>query len=245
MDMLFEKFADNYSRFRPGYPDDLVSSLISSFDISRSSLVLDLACGAGKLGRSIAAHSQASIIGLDHSLILLQTNSMSGRINAEAETLPLASGSFDAVVVGQAFHWFDFPCALAEISRVFKPGGGFAIVWYHRRRPLDGYRLKMDELIHRLNPDYKIVFMDYDWPAIIAEHGGFARAESFETEWVLEYSIADYLKLQQSKSYIGDALTPDLLAEFNHEYEKILKADCPDGIVKEKLQYYYVSAIKT
>jgi SAM-dependent methyltransferase len=244
--MLFEKFADNYSRFRPGYPNNLVNSLISGLNISKSSRVLDLACGTGKLRRSIAAHSQASINGLDHSLILLRANSMPGRrINAMAEALPLVSGSFDAVVVGQAFHWFDFPCALAEIKRVLKPAGRFAIIWYHRWRPLDGYRLKMDELIKRLNPDYKIVFMDYDWPDIITGQGGFVGVESFETEWVLEYSIADYLKLQQSKSYIGDALTPDLLAEFIHEYEKILKTDCPDGIVKEKLQYYYVSAIKT
>jgi SAM-dependent methyltransferase len=33
--------------------------------------------------------------------------------------------SFDAVAVGQAFHWFRVGEALAEVHRVLRPGGGF------------------------------------------------------------------------------------------------------------------------
>jgi ubiquinone/menaquinone biosynthesis C-methylase UbiE len=46
-----------------------------------------------------------------------------------AEQLPLADGSADAVTVGQAFHWFDAPTALAEIARVLLPGGVLGLVW--------------------------------------------------------------------------------------------------------------------
>lgn len=40
----------------------------------------------------------------------------------------MADASVDAVVVAQAFHWFDIPAAAAEIDRVLVPGGGLGIV---------------------------------------------------------------------------------------------------------------------
>ena len=80
----------------------------------------------------------------------------------------------DAVVVGQAFHWFDIKHALGEIYNCLKSGGGLAIIWYRRKKPLAGHRLKMTELAKRLNPDYKPGFMDYNWPEILSSHGGFA-----------------------------------------------------------------------
>ena len=44
-----------------------------------------------------------------------------------AEALPLADASVDAVVAGEAFHWFDLDRAPAELARVLRPGGALAI----------------------------------------------------------------------------------------------------------------------
>src|SRR5579859_5552691 len=46
-----------------------------------------------------------------------------------AEALPLADGSVDAVLAGQAMHWFDLDRALPEIARVLTPGGVLAGLW--------------------------------------------------------------------------------------------------------------------
>ena len=46
-----------------------------------------------------------------------------------AEAIPLADGGFDVVTAGQAFHWFETQRALAEMHRVTRPGGGFALTW--------------------------------------------------------------------------------------------------------------------
>ena len=51
---------------------------------------------------------------------------------ASAEEIPAAGRSYDVVVAGQAFHWFDHDVALPEIARVLRPGGQLALVWNKR-----------------------------------------------------------------------------------------------------------------
>jgi SAM-dependent methyltransferase len=46
-----------------------------------------------------------------------------------AESLPLPDQSVDAVLCGQAMHWFDLGRALPEIARVLRPGGALAGLW--------------------------------------------------------------------------------------------------------------------
>jgi len=243
--MLFEKYADDYARYRPGYPEDLLTLLIKNFNLDNNSLVLDLACGTGNLGRQIQKLTDVLVFGLDSSLILLKHCSGLSISSGKAEMMPYRSGSFDAVFTGQAFHWFDFEKALDEIFRIVKPGGGLAIVWYRRKRPLDNHRLKLDELVKKINPDYEPGFMNYDWNQIILDHGGFRDLESCSINHVLKYSIPDYLKLQRSKSYVGDAMTAESMEMFFNEAEDILNDYYPDGEILEKMTYQYVSAVKS
>jgi SAM-dependent methyltransferase len=46
-----------------------------------------------------------------------------------ALAIPLPDASVDAVVAGQALHWFDMDRALPEIARVLVPGGVLAGLW--------------------------------------------------------------------------------------------------------------------
>lgn len=66
-------------------------------------------------------------------------------VAAKAERLPFSTGAFDAVVVGQAFHWFDGALAVAEIHRVLRPGGRVAMLWNVRDRTVD-WAVRLAEL---------------------------------------------------------------------------------------------------
>jgi SAM-dependent methyltransferase len=59
-------------------------------------------------------------------------------LDGVAESMPLGDSAVDAVVVGQAFHWFDGPASLAEFHRVLRPGGRLGLIWNirDRRQPL-------------------------------------------------------------------------------------------------------------
>jgi SAM-dependent methyltransferase len=49
-----------------------------------------------------------------------------------AESIPLPAADVDAVIAGQAAHWFDVGPAAAELRRVLRPGGVVGLVWNTR-----------------------------------------------------------------------------------------------------------------
>jgi SAM-dependent methyltransferase len=55
-------------------------------------------------------------------------------IAGTAEALPLRDESLDAVVVAQAWHWFDHDRAIAEVRRVLRSGGALGLLWNARDR---------------------------------------------------------------------------------------------------------------
>src|SRR5207237_1634520 len=55
-------------------------------------------------------------------------------IAGTAEALPLRTGSLDALVAAQAWHWFDHDRAIAEARRVLHDGGALGLVWNARDR---------------------------------------------------------------------------------------------------------------
>ena len=132
----FARSADAYERARPDYPAAAVAWLAERLGLRPGRMVVDLAAGTGKLTRPLAA-TGAEVVAVE------PVAEMRERIGPEAarvldgtaEAIPLPDASADAVAVGQAFHWFDGPAALAEIHRVVRPGGALGLVW--NSRPLD------------------------------------------------------------------------------------------------------------
>jgi len=91
--------------------------------------VLDIGCGTGQLGHRIRTGLHGvRVVGCDFSAGMLhEARRRDGGVRwvqGDATRLPFATAAFDAVVSTQAFHWFpDQPAALAEITRVLRPGG--------------------------------------------------------------------------------------------------------------------------
>ena len=125
----FGSVADDYARARPGYPRAAVRWAL---EVAPGMEVLDLAAGTGKLTAAIldAGASVTAVEPLDSMRAQLEAAFPDVRALAgTAEAIPLADRSVDAVLVGQAFHWFDVGPALDEIVRVLRPGGVLAALW--------------------------------------------------------------------------------------------------------------------
>ncbi|MEV4119375.1 class I SAM-dependent methyltransferase [Micromonospora sp. NPDC049645] len=127
--LSFGAAASDYDRFRPRYPEAAVRWALDGL---RDARVVDLGAGTGILTRGVLA--------LAHQVTPVEPDpEMRAQLDAAtpdttalaggAESVPLPDGFADAVVVGQAYHWFDRERAHAEIARILRPGGTFAPIW--------------------------------------------------------------------------------------------------------------------
>jgi ubiquinone/menaquinone biosynthesis C-methylase UbiE len=94
--------------------------------------VLDLAAGTGKLtGVLLGEGHRVTAVEPDEEMLSELVRRCRGvrALPGSAERIPLTDGEVDAVLVGQAFHWFDQERALPEIARVLRPGGVLAELW--------------------------------------------------------------------------------------------------------------------
>jgi SAM-dependent methyltransferase len=134
----FQRGAAEYERGRPGYPHDAVQWLWRELRLGPERTVLDVGAGTGKLTRELVP-SGATVVAVEPvpgmRSVLEQIVPGARALAGTAEALPVEDESVDAIVVAQAFHWFDVPAAAAEFHRVLRPDGRFGLIW--NRRLLD------------------------------------------------------------------------------------------------------------
>jgi SAM-dependent methyltransferase len=119
-----------YAEHRPDYPEAAISWALAGSPAE----VLDLAAGTGKLTESLLARGlTVTAVEPDPEMLgeLRRRLPAARALTGTAEEIPLPDASVDAVLVGQAFHWFDVPRAMDEIGRVLRPGGVLAALWNH------------------------------------------------------------------------------------------------------------------
>lgn len=135
----FGAAAAAYARNRPGYPEAAIRwALEPVASLPRRRVrILDLGAGTGKLTTQLASleldGGRPLVVAVEpdpHMLAELHARlpgvtATTGR----AETIPLPDAAVDAVLAGQAAHWFDLDRAMPEIARVLVPGGVFAGLW--------------------------------------------------------------------------------------------------------------------
>ncbi|MFE4615940.1 class I SAM-dependent methyltransferase [Streptomyces sp. NPDC056747] len=125
----FGAAAAAYAAHRPDYAQAAVRWALESAPGPR---VLDLGAGTGKLTATLAALGADVIAVEPDPAMLAELRRALPAVRAlpgSAEAIPLPDASVDAVLAGNAMHWFDMAVAGPEISRVLAPGGTLAGLW--------------------------------------------------------------------------------------------------------------------
>ena len=133
--LSFGSQAAAYERGRPSYPPEAVDWLLAPTDTWVARDVLDLGAGTGKLTTRLVERG-LTVVAVDpiaEMLEMLRTALPdTPALLGSAEQIPLPDNAVDAVLVAQAWHWFDSEQAVAEIARVLRPGGRLGVLWNTR-----------------------------------------------------------------------------------------------------------------
>ena len=125
----FGTVAAAYAEHRPDYAVDAVQWALGPAPGRR---VLDLGAGTGKLTAAlVTAGLEVTAVEPDPLMLAELRASVAGGValHGSAESVPMADGSVDAVVAGNALHWFDMDLAGPEIARVLAPDGVLCGLW--------------------------------------------------------------------------------------------------------------------
>lgn len=157
----FSSRVDNYVRFRPGYPAEIIDLLRSDCGLTKDSIIADIGSGTGKLAE-LFLKADCQVFGVEPNKEMREAGERMDSPNftsidgtAEATTLP--SRSMDFVAAGQAFHWFDHVKCRPEFSRILKPNGWVVIVWNDRRGESTPFLADYENLMQEFGTDYKEV----------------------------------------------------------------------------------------
>ena len=155
----FDDRAGPYVRARPGYPAE-VAALLEQQGLPRGATLADIGSGTGKLSEVFLAAGHR-IIGIEPTdemraaaQALLGGEARFRQQPGRSDATGLPDASVDAIVAGQAFHWFEPQATRREWVRILRPGGLVALIWNDRRLVGCPLLAEYDQLLTAHCPEY-------------------------------------------------------------------------------------------
>ncbi|MGH3899687.1 MAG: class I SAM-dependent methyltransferase [Pseudonocardiaceae bacterium] len=199
----FGSVATEYAMHRPDYPDQAVAWALAPLGGGfRGFRVLDLGAGTGKLTASIlrCGTPPAAVIAVEPDdgmrAELSRRLPEIATLRGSAERIPAEDAIVDAVLVGQAFHWFDPDRALPEIARVLRPGGVLAAIGNAEDDSV-GWVAELTEMAQAARP----VGSTGRGFADVPEHPAFGKPEQRQFRWRWPRTIDSLLGTTSTHSW--------------------------------------------
>lgn len=155
----FTNRVENYVKYRPSYPEDVVTELAERAQLNEASQIVDIGSGTG-ISSALFLRNGYGVTGVEPNAAmraaaerLLAECPRFSSVNATAEATTLPEHSADLILAGQAFHWFDQIKARTEFARILKPNGWVALMW-NERLDATPFLREYDQLIARFGTDY-------------------------------------------------------------------------------------------
>ena len=232
----FSDRVEDYVRYRPGYPPEVLDLLRAECGLQPSHIVADIASGTGMFTRlllengnfvfAVEPNTEMREMGVRQ----LESYNRLISVAGTAEETTLGSASVDFVTAAQAAHWFDLPRARAEFARILRPEGWCVLIWNERRTETTPFLRDYEQLLLTYGTDYKEVRHERT-TAIIHEFFAPALADErvFDLRQQFDYEGAAGRLL--SSSYAPLEGHPSH-APMMQELQRIFRAHASDNVVE-------------
>jgi len=137
---VFGEVADDYDRFRPEYPAQLVDDVLAYAGISGSDgagvAALDVGAGTGKATLRFAARGlEVTAIEPDPAMATVLRARTADRQNVSIVESSLeefrSERRYRLLISGQAWHWTDPETRWEQAAGLLAPGGALGLFWNH------------------------------------------------------------------------------------------------------------------
>jgi SAM-dependent methyltransferase len=191
----FSGLAENYRRYRPGYPTAAIDLLAAQCGLRPGAVVADVGSGTGILtNRLLERGALVSAVEPNDAMRAAAEERLGQHprfrsVAATAEATTLADESVDLWVAAQAFHWFDAARARLEALRLLRRGGFAALLWNERPPEPGAFLTEYEKLLHRHAAEYAaIVAQRVDELHMQEFLGGAMQVARFPNEQSLDYA---------------------------------------------------------
>jgi SAM-dependent methyltransferase len=214
----------DYDAYRIPYAPQLFERLkgygVGNIDQS----ILDIGAGTGLLGDALEQQG-CRVTMVERSESLLRCSAGRRRIVGVAEALPFSANTFEAVLAGGCWHWFNRQAAPMELLRVLTPGGLLAVI-YQTYVPMPGSVAEATEcLILDHRPGWRHANSTGINGQVLRDMqiNGFEKIESFSFDVEVRFSQQAWRGYIRSTSPVGASMSPAQMAAFDERHRVLLR----------------------
>jgi SAM-dependent methyltransferase len=241
----FSDRVENYVRYRPGYPREVIDLLRKECGLRAGHVVADVASGTGLFTRLLLENGN-SVFAVEPNAEMREMGAgeLEGykklvSVAGTAEETALDSASVDFVTAAQAAHWFDLGRTRTEFLRILRPGGWCVLIWNERLTESTPFLREYERLLLTYGTDYKEVRHERTTNVIHeffapqpCEERIFSMIQRFDYEGMSGRLLSSsYAPLEGHRSY------PPMMREL----ERIFQEHAQGGVVEfeYKTRVYY------
>jgi len=235
MEIDFGKTSQDYDRYRQGFPGEFLDEVFARGFGAGGTRLLDLGSGTGALALAFARRG-ARVTALDRAhqqlcALRLRARAMGLEvtpIQAAAEATGLVA-AFDAISVGQAWHWFVSTRVAGELRRLLAAGGRVLLASYDWLPSPGNVVERTEALILEHNPRWRMAGGDGyhpEWKRDL-EAAGFLILETVYKQHSATYSRAAWRGRIRASAGVAASLAPAAVERFDRDLDDLLRAEFP------------------
>lgn len=241
----FSSRVDDYVRYRPGYPPEVLELLWRECGLASDATVADVGSGTGIFTKLLLDRG-ARVFAVEPNGPMREASEVAlgdrvgfSSLSGTAENTTLPDGSVDLVVAAQAFHWFTRQATRDEFVRILREPRWCALVWNERAEEGSPFLQAYERLLREYATDYlKVRHNEIQPQDLKAFFGGSMRVATFPNSQRFDFD--GMVGRLMSSSYAPQA-HDHRHAPMMAELRRIFDATSQDGIVefRYETQLYY------
>lgn len=158
----FSDRVEDYIRYRPHYPIEVLDILKSDYLLTPQYTIADIGSGTG-ISSELFLNNENVVYAVEPNMEMrLAAESLNKgysnfiSIDGTGECTGLPDSSIDLIICAQTFHWLDLSLAKKEFWRILKPEGKVVLIWNERSIESD-FQKEYEETLYRCVSAYKEV----------------------------------------------------------------------------------------